>query len=92
MTDQYKSAVSLSGLVGLLAACYYTRIFISWMEGCRHPDQLEVVAACGNAAALTVTGLLCNDAYRYMDRLSAAPLLRRVIPLAVKLPAGMWDT
>merc|ERR1712113_1380151 len=75
VTDRYKSAVCISGLVTFIAAYHYFRIFNSWVEAYSYSP--------GSGPKLT--GVPFNDAYRYMDWLLTVPLLLIEILLAMKL-------
>merc|ERR1711976_843806 len=61
VTDKFKSAVCISGLVTFIAAYHYIRIFNSWVDAYSYTADAKVHP--------TLTGLPLNDAYRYMDRL-----------------------
>ena len=73
----YRTAISLTGLVTLIACYHYVRIFNSW-EGAFSVMNGEVKA----------TGLAFNDAYRYVDWLLTVPLLLIELILVMKLPKG----
>jgi bacteriorhodopsin len=74
VAPQYKTAVSISGLVTLIAFYHYWRIFESWQEA-------YVVTEAG----LQATGKAFNDAYRYVDWLLTVPLLLVELILVMKL-------
>jgi bacteriorhodopsin len=61
---QYKTALTITGLVTFIAAYHYFRISGSWIESFHYVD-----------GALQVTGTPFNDAYRYVDWLLTVPLL-----------------
>lgn len=61
---QYRTALTISGLVTAIATYHYIRIFNSW------DGAYEVV---GNT--ISVTGQAFNHAYRYVDWLLTVPLL-----------------
>merc|ERR550519_2672158 len=84
VTDRYKSAVYISGLVTFIAAYHYVRIFNSWVDAYSYsPQQSELGAMeVGNPK---LTGVPFNDAYRYMDWLLTVPLLLIEILLVMKL-------
>lgn len=74
VAPQYKTAVTISGIVTLIAFYHYWRIFESWH----------------GAYAVTKTGLEAtmyrfNDAYRYVDWLLTVPLLLIELILVMKL-------
>jgi len=91
VSDKYKSAVIISGLVTFIAAYHYIRIFNSWV------DAYEYKAGAVKGGALemqapTLTGVPFNDAYRYMDWLLTVPLLLIEILLVMKLPAAEFSS
>lgn len=61
---QYKTALTISGLVTFIAAYHYFRIFGSWVDAFTFAE-----------GTLKVTGTPFNDAYRYVDWLLTVPLL-----------------
>merc|ERR1711896_122196 len=81
VTDKYKSAVIISGLVTFIAAYHYFRIFNSWVEAYSFP----ATDSDGNVGDPTMTGIPFNDAYRYMDWLLTVPLLLLEILLVMDL-------
>ena len=74
---QYKSAVTISGLVCLIAAYHYYRIFNSW----------EAAYVIQNGA-VHISGQPFNDAYRYVDWILTVPLLVTELILVMRLPGG----
>jgi bacteriorhodopsin len=64
VAPEYRTALTISGLVTAIAAYHYFRIFNSW-EG-----AYTVVGE-----TITVTGKAFNHAYRYVDWLLTVPLL-----------------
>merc|ERR1712190_660125 len=74
VTDRYKSAVCISGLVTFMGAYHYFRIFNSWVEAYSY----------GTDGGPKLTGVPFNDAYRYMDWLLTVPLLLIEILLVMK--------
>lgn len=74
VSDKYKTAVTISGLVCAIAAYHYFRIFESWEAA--YEVQGGVVAA---------TGYAFNDAYRYVDWLLTVPLLLVELVLVMRL-------
>jgi len=64
VSSKYKTAVSISGIVTLIAFYHYWRIFDSWSAAYTITDSV-----------LKVTGSSFNDAYRYVDWLLTVPLL-----------------
>lgn len=77
VADQYKTAVTVSGLVTFIALYHYVRIYASW-EG-----AYAVVDG-----SLVATGKVFNDAYRYVDWLLTVPLLLIELILVMKLSAS----
>ena len=72
----YKTALTISGLVTAIAAYHYFRIFESWEAA------YEV-----RGGVVTMTGLVFNDAYRYVDWLLTVPLLLIELILVMRLPS-----
>jgi bacteriorhodopsin len=70
----YKTAVTVSGLVTLIACYHYFRIFNSW-------DEAYTVL---NGVVRT-TGKPFNDAYRYVDWLLTVPLLVTELIMVMRL-------
>ncbi len=70
----YKTALTLSGLVTLIAFYHYLRIFNSW------DASFSVVAG-----QIKATGIQFNDAYRYVDWLLTVPLLLVELILVMRL-------
>merc|ERR1719324_294310 len=68
--EELRTAMTITGLVTFIAFYHYVRIFNSWVDAYKFPDQ-----ATGEDAAPTLTGVPFNDAYRYMDWLLTVPLL-----------------
>jgi len=82
VTDKFKSAVLISGLVTFIAAYHYIRIFNSWVEAYKYSVFKDPV----------LTGVPFNDAYRYMDWLLTVPLLLIEILLVMKLDAETYSS
>ncbi len=74
VTHKYKSAVTVSGLVTLIACYHYVRIFASW----------DAAYSVMNGV-VSVTGHPFNDAYRYVDWLLTVPLLVTELILVMRL-------
>lgn len=74
VSNQYKTAVTLSGTVTLIAFYHYWRILGSW--------EAAYVLAGG---AVKATGAVFNDAYRYVDWLLTVPLLLLELILVMRL-------
>lgn len=80
VTKSYRTALTITGLVTLIATYHYVRIFNSWVEA------FEVTAGHGGYK-VALTGAHFNDAYRYVDWLLTVPLLLIELILVMKLPA-----
>jgi len=76
----YRTALTITGLVTLIATYHYIRIFNSWV------DAFEVTNSMGGDYTVKVTGAPFNDAYRYVDWLLTVPLLLIELILVMKLP------
>ncbi len=75
--QQYRMAITISGLVTAIAAYHYLQIMLSWDSAFAvSGDQLEV------------TGAPFNQAYRYVDWLLTVPLLLIELILVMKLARG----
>jgi len=85
ISEKFKSALVITGLVTFIAAYHYYRIFNSWVAaytyGAASPDKN------GNMFVNdpTLSGIPFNDAYRYMDWLLTVPLLLVEIVLVMNL-------
>jgi bacteriorhodopsin len=77
VADQYKTAITVSGLVTFIALYHYWRIYASWDEAYAIVD-----------GALVATGKAFNPAYRYVDWLLTVPLLLIELILVMKLSAS----
>ena len=73
----YRTAVTVTGLVTLIACYHYFRIFSSWEAA------FDVVGG-----VVKPTGVAFNDAYRYVDWLLTVPLLLVELILVMRLPAA----
>ena len=81
VTRDYKTAVTITGLVTLIAGYHYFRIFGSWEAA---------YTVTGNTVKAT-GGPSFNDAYRYVDWLLTVPLLMAELVLVMRLPtAETW--
>jgi len=78
---KYKTAVSISGIVTLIAMYHYLRIFSSWDSAYSVLDKV-----------VSVTGRPFNDAYRYVDWLLTVPLLVTELILVMRLPGNEGTT
>lgn len=74
VSPAYRTALTISGLVTLIAAYHYYRIFESW-----------TAAYTVRGGTVTATGLAFNDAYRYVDWLLTVPLLLIELVLVMRL-------
>jgi bacteriorhodopsin len=77
----YRTALTITGIVTLIATYHYFRIFNSWTEA------FEVTNKSGGGYTVTPSGAPFNDAYRYVDWLLTVPLLLIELILVMKLPA-----
>jgi bacteriorhodopsin len=75
VSDAYKTALTITGLVTAIAFYHYFRIFNSW--------EAAFTAANGEVHP---TGIAFNDAYRYVDWLLTVPLLLIELILVMRLP------
>merc|ERR1711939_486666 len=91
VTDKYKSAVFISGLVTFIAAYHYIRIFNSWVEAYEYGAG-SLVGGAMEMKDPTLTGIPFNDAYRYMDWLLTVPLLLIEILLVMKLDEQTYNS
>jgi bacteriorhodopsin len=74
VSSQYKTALTISGLVTAIAAYHYYRIFNSWEAAYLVKDGV-----------VATTGYAFNDAYRYVDWLLTVPLLLIELILVMRL-------
>ncbi|MGA1191809.1 MAG: bacteriorhodopsin-like [Bdellovibrionota bacterium] len=74
VAPQYKTAVTISGIVTLIAFYHYWRILESW----------DAAYSVSNGV-VTATGVAFNDAYRYVDWLLTVPLLLLELILVMRL-------
>jgi len=77
VASKYKPAITISGLVTMIALYHYYRIFNSW-------DAAYTVLN----GVVTATGRPFNDAYRYVDWLLTVPLLVTELILVMRLPGN----
>ncbi|MGC6423596.1 MAG: bacteriorhodopsin-like [Lentimonas sp.] len=77
VADQYKTALTVSGLVTFIALYHYVKISMSW------EDAYTVVDG-----VLVATNKAFNPAYRYVDWLLTVPLLLIELILVMKLSAS----
>jgi hypothetical protein len=73
----YRTALTISGIVTLIAAYHYVRIFNSWEGAYTVADGV-----------VHQTGAKFNDAYRYVDWLLTVPLLLVELILVMRLSAA----
>jgi bacteriorhodopsin len=74
VSPAYRTAVTLTGLVTLIACYHYIRMFNSW----------DTAFSLINGK-LALTGIAFNDAYRYVDWLLTVPLLLVELILVMQL-------
>ncbi|CAE8736729.1 unnamed protein product [Polarella glacialis] len=60
-SKSYCTALTITGIVTLIAIYHYVRIFNSWAEA------FEAVSEDGGDDAVRLTGARFNDAYSYVD-------------------------
>jgi bacteriorhodopsin len=77
VAPKYKAAITISGLVTMIALYHYYRIFNSW----------DAAYSVMNGV-VTATGHPFNDAYRYVDWLLTVPLLVTELILVMRLPGN----
>ena len=75
VSPNYKTAVTVSGIVTLVAFYHYYRIFESWGAAYQISDN----------SLMTATQHAFNDAYRYVDWLLTVPLLLLELILVMNL-------
>ena len=75
VSPAYRTALTITGLVTMIAAYHYLRIFNSW-EG----------SYIVTGTQIKVSGVKFNDAYRYVDWLLTVPLLLIELILVMRLP------
>jgi len=80
VNKNYRTALTITGLVTAIATYHYVRIFNSWV------DAFKVENSGGGDYSVTVSGAPFNDAYRYVDWLLTVPLLLIELILVMKLP------
>ncbi len=74
VSKYYQTAITITGLVTLIATYHYFRIFQSW--------EASYTVLNGK---ITATGVAFNDGYRYVDWLLTVPLLLIELILVMKL-------
>lgn len=77
VSPKYRTAVTVSGLVTMIALYHYLRIFSSW----------DATYSVMNGV-VTATGHAFNDAYRYVDWLLTVPLLVTELILVMQISGG----
>ncbi|CAE8645820.1 unnamed protein product [Polarella glacialis] len=80
VTKNYRTALTITGIVTLIATYHYIRIFNSWSEA------FTVASKDGGDYTVQLTGAPFNDGYRYVDWLLTVPLLLIELILVMKLP------
>merc|ERR1711981_782433 len=81
---QYRTALTITGLVTAIATYHYVRIFNSWVSAFNVTNK----GASNSEYQVSLTGEPFNDAYRYVDWLLTVPLLLIELILVMKLPAN----
>ncbi len=77
VSPAYRSAITITGIVTMIACYHYFRIFASWEAA------YDVVGG-----VVKPTGVAFNDAYRYVDWLLTVPLLLVELILVMRLSAS----
>lgn len=77
----YRTALTITGLVTMIACYNYFRIFNSWVAA------FEVGSKDGDYV-VKLTGTPFNDALRYVDWIMTVPLLLIELILVMKLPSA----
>lgn len=83
VAKQYRTALTITGLVTAIATYHYVRIFNSWVSA------FQVSNGGGhstNEYTVSLSGEPFNDAYRYVDWLLTVPLLLIELILVMRLP------
>lgn len=81
VTKNYRTALTITGIVTFIATYHYVRIFNSWVAA------FNVSNKGGKEYNVSLTGEPFNDAYRYVDWLLTVPLLLIELILVMRLPA-----
>merc|ERR1712012_362674 len=84
VTKNYRTALTITGIVTFIATYHYFRIFNTWVEAFNVSNKLGD-GITGEYMG-TLTGAPFNDAYRYVDWLLTVPLLLIELILVMKLP------
>jgi len=79
VAKDYRTALTITGLVTAIATYHYVRIFNSWGEA------FNVKNSNGGDYVVTLSGSPFNDAYRYVDWLLTVPLLLIELILVMKM-------
>jgi len=80
VSKAYRTALTITGLVTLIAMYNYFRIFNSWVAA------FDVANTDGGDYMVKLTGTPFNDGYRYVDWVMTVPLLLIELVLVMKLP------
>lgn len=88
ISEKYKPALTITGMVTFIAAYHYFRIFNSWVEAYNYPAPSKEADGTYTVGTLQPTGVPFNDAYRYMDWLLTVPLLLVEIILVMDLDSA----
>jgi len=81
VAPKFKTALTITGLVTLIAFYHYLRIFNSWVAA----YDVGFCDAKQDSYCVTANGAIFNDAYRYMDWLLTVPLLLVELILVMNL-------
>jgi len=81
VSKNYRTALTITGIVTFIATYHYFRIFNSWVAA------FDVSNKAGGDYKVSLTGEPFNDAYRYVDWLLTVPLLLIELILVMRLPA-----
>merc|ERR1712151_290731 len=81
VTKNYRTALTITGIVTFIATYHYIRIFNSWVDAFTVSNSQG-----GGDYKVALSGTAFNDAYRYVDWLLTVPLLLIELILVMKLP------
>ena len=78
VSKNYRTALTITGIVTFIATYHYIRIFNSWSEA------FEVNISNGGDYIVQLTGVPFSDAYRYVHWLLTVPLLSVELILVIR--------
>ena len=78
VSKNYRTTLTITGIVTFIATYHYIRIFNSWSEA------FEVNISNGGDYIVQLTGVPFSDAYRYVHWLLTVPLLSVELILAMR--------